>query len=428
MSAGSDSKNTEFLNLKASLCDTVTRLPSYAGCFRQLRKMAADGTLGVVFFQISDLENIESVVGFEGYEAILKRVAFCLQDVNNRKFGGQLLVTQRNVFDDQFLVFIPHEILSGDSSRTLQTVSQELFDSLQLGLSSYDDIETSIRMGFSLLRYNTFLRFERLVHRTVNKTALAAQREKTTEQVLRGLELTRILDAENISSVYQPIVSLEDFTILGFEALARGPVGTPYERPDTLFSLAREARLSNRLDMLCKQRAVMGACDKPEGTKLFINTLPTTLEAPDFLEDTGLEWLRKNNLSPSDIVWELNERQNIKNYKAFGRVMERYRSFGYQVAIDDLGTGYSSIQTTTQVKPAYIKADRSLVTGIGSNLLKRELISSLQVLAKTLGAILIAEGIEMQEDLEVIRSLGLKYGQGYLFGRPVPDFATKIDL
>jgi EAL domain-containing protein (putative c-di-GMP-specific phosphodiesterase class I) len=409
---------TELLSLKASLYDSNTRLPVYSACFDRLKQMAEDRFMGLVLLQISDLERLESVFGFERYEEVLKRAAFHLQDVNNREFDGGLMVSQRGVFDDQFCLFVPFSILSAPALLSLERIAKRLFKVLESDLSSKEMPGLTLHMGFSILHYNPFLRFERLVHRVVEETAGLAQHQQETELVLHELELRQLLARRAITALYQPIVNLDDLTVIGYEALARGPAETPYEWPEALFTFARQSKLNRELDHQCKIAALEGARGMPSGTKLFINTLPTTLDDPDFTAPEAGEMLGRFGLTPGDLVWELTERHAIEDYGAFQSIMKRYVDLGYNVAIDDLGTGYSSIQTITHVRPLYLKIDISLVSDIDTNLLKQELVSSLIVLAGNINAHLIAEGIETQGELEALRGLGIHIGQGYLLGRP----------
>ncbi|MEW6758088.1 MAG: EAL domain-containing protein [Acidobacteriota bacterium] len=416
----------ELVSLRASLYDVNTRLPSYSACFETLKQMAEDRYLGVVLLQVSDLERLESVFGFDRYEGILRRAAFHIQDVNNREFGGQLLITQRGVFDDQFCVFAPYSLLSAGALLALERIARRMYGALESELALQEVPGLSLLLGYSMLHYNPFLRFERLVHRVIEETAALAQRQEETELVLHELELRQILTRQAIHSVYQPIVHLESGEILGYEALARGPAGTPYEWPEALFTFARQSRLSRQLDHQCKMAALEAAKNRPEGKKLFINTLPTTLDDPDFLGEPAVDLLHRHGLAPSEVVWELTERHAIENYDAFRTIMRDYLAMGYQVALDDLGTGYSSIQTITHVRPSYLKVDISLVKDIHLNLLKQELVSSLLILSRNINAHLVAEGIETEAELRAIRALGVTLGQGHLLSPPAPHFATEI--
>ncbi len=413
--------HNELVALRASLYDGNTRLPAYTACFEPLKRMAENQFLGAIFIQFSDLERVEGIFGFERYEAILRQAAFQIEDVNHREFDGALLTTQRGVYDDQFCIFVPCRFLRDGNARALEEVANRLYMVLEEELSAQELPGLSLHMGYSVLHNNPFLRFERLVHRAVEEAASVAHHQKEAEVVFHELELRQILARQSLSTVFHPIVLLEGYEIVGYEALTRGPAGSQYESPESLFSSARQSNLSRQLDHQCKLTAIASA--KPKGTKLFINTLPTTLDDPDLMGDGAVRILEASGLHPEDVVWELTERLPIDDYSAFSTTMKGYLEMGYSLAIDDVGTGYSSIQTITHVRPSYLKIDLSLVKDIQANLLKQELVSSLALLAKNIGALIIAEGVGTIGEMEVLKELGVTLAQGYLFGLPSRKFA-----
>ncbi len=424
--AGNDPthRHSEIISLKASLFDSTTRFPAYPAAFGQLKQMTQDRFLGLVFLQLSDLERVEAIFGFQRYEEILSRSARQIDVVNNSRFGGALLPTMRGVYDDEFCVFAPYDLLAASPLPSLQQIAGLLYAAIEDELSRQGLQGLTLNLGYALLHHNPFLRFERLVHRAVDESALGAQRQDESERVLRELEIRQILAEGTLSTLFHPIVDLHDYAAVGYEALTRGPAGTPYETPEALFAWARESRLSHELDRQCKLTAIASASARPAQSRLFINTLPSTLDDPEFMNGKALDLLSRHGISPSDVVWELTERLPIEDYDHFQATMKAHTKMGYRIAIDDVGTGYSSLQTITHVRPLYLKVDRSLVHGAQDNLLKQELISSIMVLAEKVGARVIAEGIQTPEELAVLKNMGVPLGQGFLFGPPSPDFAT----
>jgi EAL domain-containing protein (putative c-di-GMP-specific phosphodiesterase class I) len=421
--ANREDKN-EILSLKASLFDANTRLPAYGACFERLKQIAENQLLGLVVLQIVDLGELEAVHGCQSYEEVLRRAGLRLQAMNHSEFGGALAVCQRGIFDDQFCVFVPFGLLAPLPQREMDKVARSLHDGLCAEVEELSRGGLLVTSGTALLHYNPFLRFERLVHRTVERAATAARREGESEQIREVGELRVILSQKALRTVFQPVFHLHDLSVLGFEALTRGPAGTPHESPEHLFACARTSRLTRELDRQCKLAAVAAAKGKPKGAGLFINTLPDTLDDPEFQGETGLARFRHSGIRPEEVIWELTERHAISDYDAFDTVIRGYTDLGYRVAIDDVGAGYSSIQTITHVRPAYLKVDRSLVNGIDRSLLKQELVSSLLVLSRKIEADLVAEGIQDLVTLEVLRELGVPLGQGYHLGPPSPGFAA----
>lgn len=414
----------ELLTLRASLFDDNTRFPAYAACFDQIKQMAQDHLLGVVYIQVSDMEQVESVFGFERYKTLLKKAAAQVREMNTAEFAGALLLTQRGIYDNQFCVFVPYSLVARSTLSSLEKIAKRLYVALEGELKVEGLPGLSVHIGYSILHYNPFLRFERQVHRAVEETAALARNQEETESVLHELELRQILSRKNISTLFHPIVDLRDFEVIGYEALTRGPAGTIYESPETLFACARHSRLTHQLDHLCKITAVASARTKPPDTLLFINSLPATLDDSSFLDGGAPELLAQSGLDPARVVWELTERHPIDDYETFVSVMKAHSEMGYHLAIDDVGTGYSSIQTITHVRPHYLKVDGSLITDIQSNLLKQELLSSLVIMAGNIDATVIAEGVESAGEMEALRELDISFAQGFLFGRPSQDFRS----
>jgi EAL domain-containing protein (putative c-di-GMP-specific phosphodiesterase class I) len=420
--------HNEILVLRASVFDPNTRFPAYVACFEQLKQMAQDQVLGVVFIQLSDMERVEVAFGFERYEQILRRAAVHLQEMNSGEYGGALLLAQKGVYDDQFCVFAPFSLLSRSPLQALDLVARKLYVALEGELRGDHVPGLSLHVGYSLLHYNPFLRFERQVHRSVEEAELLARRREETVAVLDELELRRILARGELATVFQPIVSLPSLEILGYEALTRGPEGTLYEAPDALFACARHSKLSRQLDRACKAGAVGAAAEMPPGALLFINTLTTTLDDPEFLGGRGRELLARSGLLPEGLVWEVSERLPIADYPALVTVLKDHAAAGYGLAIDDVGTGPSSLQLITRARPRFLKIDGSLVSEIEVNLLKQELVASLVALACNIGARLIAEGVQELAQMRALQELGVEWGQGFLFARPSPGFAERITL
>lgn len=418
----------EIIALKSALYDSATTLPSYSSCFENLKQMTQNHFLGVVYLQIADLERIEAVVGFQRYEDMLRAAVSSMIQYNENQCGGQLMLTQRGVFNDEYCLFVPYELLARDPLESLETIAGDILKALRTTMNGFVKQGLSLHAGHSLLHYNPFVRFERSVHHGIADAAGLAGKQEETDRVLHEMELRRILAQGRLKTLFHPIVQFDTLECVAYEALIRGPEGTPYQAPDRLFSFATQCGLGWDLDRLCKKTAIRSAAGKPKGTHLFINTLPSTLDDPVFLEDGAEKMLAEFGMKPEEVVWELTERHAIQDFEDFAFLMKRYTDKGYKIAIDDVGTGYSSIQTITHVRPVYLKVDITLVSRVHENLLKQELVSSLLSLANNIHAVLIAEGVETREDMETMKRLGVQFGQGFLFGFPAAEFPQRIKL
>ncbi|AWI07254.1 GGDEF domain-containing protein [Clostridium drakei] len=231
-------------------------------------------------------------------------------------------------------------------------------------------------------------------------------------------ELKKILDNKDITIVFQPIVSLKDGTIVGYEALTRGPKDSPLSNPEKLFTAAEALNKLWDLECLCRSKAIEKACNIDTNKLLFLNVDPLILKDEKFRKGFTKKFLHKYNMCPESIIFELTERTCIKDYKSFRAALDNYVEEGYKIAIDDAGAGYSGLKMISETKPHYIKIDIYLIRDIHKDSFKQHLIKMLVELADNTNIKLIAEGIEIEEELAKLIELGVNIGQGYFIQRP----------
>jgi EAL domain-containing protein (putative c-di-GMP-specific phosphodiesterase class I) len=223
-----------------------------------------------------------------------------------------------------------------------------------------------------------------------------------------------------IYSVYEPIVDVHTRTVFGYEALARGPHGTDLHSPMKLFTLAGEQDFIFQLDSLCRRSGLDGAKDLPGGAKLFLNVRPSTIHDPNFRAEALERTLANCELQPSDVVFEVSEQESIQNFEMFREVRDYYGNLGFQIALDDVGAGYASLEAVMELEPAFIKVDRAFCAKIDEDPGRQQLLAALQSLAERIGARIIGEGLDTLEELETLGKIGIEFGQGWLFGKPHP--------
>ncbi|MCD1258948.1 EAL and GGDEF domain-containing protein [Paenibacillus athensensis] len=238
-----------------------------------------------------------------------------------------------------------------------------------------------------------------------------------------AVELTepflRIMEEQSIYSVYQPIVSLQDGTVFGYEALTRGPAGSGLEAPQLLFQYAQEQGRLYALERLSREKAIAGA-RLAQRQPLFINVSAQVLSDPQFVPGQTLELLQASGMTPAQVVFEITERSSIEDFTRAQKVLEHYRRQGYRIAIDDAGAGYSSLQAIAELQPDFIKIDRSLIQGLHQIKVKEYIVETFVTFAHKMNIQLIAEGIEEPDELVKLTHMGVHHAQGYLLGRPGP--------
>lgn len=224
--------------------------------------------------------------------------------------------------------------------------------------------------------------------------------------------------ATGIRSVYQPIVRLADRRVIAYEALARGPAGSPLERPDLLFDAAREEGLETALDWECWRAALRGALQTglgPDRT-LFVNVEPSS--AASWVPEIG-DPLLEGALDRFPLVVELTERALPNHTTDLIPLAEDLRRRGARIALDDVGTDPHSLALMPFLRPDVIKLDLQLMQNSPSRAIA-ETVHAVNAEAERSGALILAEGIETEDHLRRALALGASYGQGWLFGRPGP--------
>jgi diguanylate cyclase (GGDEF)-like protein len=230
-------------------------------------------------------------------------------------------------------------------------------------------------------------------------------------------ELTQLIEGGRIVAAVQPIVRLYDGTSIGYEALARFPPTEHFTTPDELFGAAASLDVKAAVDIACV-RAALREGPKLGDADLFVNVLIRTL-----MDEGGMRALREAvheaRLDPESIVLEFSERDPVPDLEHLQRIAADLRSHGYRIAVDDAGAGHASMRVIAELRPEFIKVDRSLIHAVDTDRARRALVVSLLSFGGHIGARLIAEGVETQAEEDALQSLGVQFGQGWHLGRPV---------
>lgn len=218
-----------------------------------------------------------------------------------------------------------------------------------------------------------------------------------------------------VRSVYQPIVELRSRRVLAHEALARGPEGTQYERPDLLFAAAAAAGRTVELDWACRTAALRGAVDAGIGAadSLFVNAEPVSLRVPC---PEHLRAGHDRDAARVRLVFEITERELTADPAALLATVAAARANGWGIAIDDVGADPASLALMPFLHPDVIKLDMSLVQRPDHT--TAGVVNAVRAQAERTGALILAEGIETEAHLQAALAMGATLGQGWMFGRP----------
>ena len=405
----------ERLRLQRILSDWITGLPLYPVANLRNERVS---NLGVIYLQLGRFAGVESVYGWELYDQVLRCVTESLQaDVEASTLRSSFLSIQFTGCDGFYLLFdvVPG---GGDPQVRLEKEAIRLRDGAtrRLGQRLGRTIVELMNVHCSavIVPDDPRVRPSRNVIRGLREAARLVETRETAERLKLIASCRAVLAGRKLHPVYQPVVSIKDSTIVGYEALIRGPAGE-LERPDVLFAVAHEADMTLELESLCLETIFMKVPRAIAGKKLFVNASPRLLGHSVFLDERNLQSIARAH---PNVVVEISEKEVVHDYPAFRETLDRLRHAGLQIAIDDAGSGYSGLESILQLRPEYIKVATSIVRNLHADTIKRQVITALATLGEQIQAPLIAEGIEQPEELSSLLALGVGMGQGFLLGRP----------
>lgn len=222
--------------------------------------------------------------------------------------------------------------------------------------------------------------------------------------------------AFDLHMAFQPIVDVRTGAVFAYEALARGPNGQ--SAADVLAGVDADAIYA--FDQQCRVAAIRQAVTAGilgTGAKLSINFMPNAVYSPLACIQLTLRTARESGFPTDRLLFEFTETEKMDPAHV-GRIVEAYRSLGFATALDDFGAGHAGLGLLARFVPDYVKIDMDLVRDIASSKPRQIIVEGIPRMSEALGAVVIAEGIETQDELDVLRSLGIHYVQGYLIARP----------
>lgn len=355
-------------------------------------QLAANGSLGLVTFDIGALREVEGEYGVDAWGEVRQRVLDVLEEQRGKDYRGTDVMVVDQPHGLVFMLFLgpkrrrdmPFTPLDLRAARARLALA--LTPALARTAFPYRKTPPRIETGAALALHNPLRHPAGVIERALHDAIEAAAHFRRVEHMAERERLLDVLVRERVTTAYQSIQLLGNRSLLGFEALARGARGSGLESADVLFQAAADHGYLLELDRLCRGKALLNSGRIPSNTRLFINTLPATIRDPQFRGRPLIEFLERAQVAPERIVLEITEKLVIDNYSLFREALSYYTDLGMRFAVDDVGSGYSGLESIARLKPQFLKIDMSLVRDVHVSLVNRAMVKAIVALGRGIGA------------------------------------------
>lgn len=247
----------------------------------------------------------------------------------------------------------------------------------------------------------------------------------TWYELLDAAEYLEVLENNRLTVYFHPIVD-KDFNVVGQECLVRGVRSDGSIIPQLFFLKRQKNSDPLFLDRACREVSIKTAAIKGLRDELvFINFIPTSIYDPRFCLQTTIKWAYQLEFNPSNVIFEVVESQKVSDIRHLSNILEYYKANGFRVALDDVGTGYSSLEMLVNLRPNFIKIDREIVRDIHHDPLRQSIVKALVQICRENDILLLAEGIEKEEEFSYLKDM-VDYFQGFYFAKPNPEPIRKL--
>ena len=405
---------------ESMLFDRASGLPTMPMVLGQLKEMLIEqGEIGIVYVDIEQFESIEAEYGWAFFDEFLRCAGEAVA-VEARSRFPKAIVAANLVGGSSFYIFFESRgtDLRQETAFDLMAtgVREKLIDAMRKRFPNMQPGQIGFFVGAARIDYRPQIRLERQVYQGMQTAGDAVRDAEQQRKKELTREMREIIRRKRVTTLFQPIVWARDGAVFGYEVLTRGAPNSSFRNSDMLFAFAREAKLAWALETVALEAALKRLRSFAlDGRKFLLNLEAEMFEESEFRIHEMVSFFSEHR---GNFVFELTERAAIEDYAVFRRLLDEFREKGIEVAIDDAGSGYASLEAIAALAPDYLKITKGLVSTLADEPIKQDLVKMLVDLSGKIGAKTLAEGIETVEEYEWCRDLGVDLLQGYYFAHP----------
>ncbi|MDA8442275.1 MAG: EAL domain-containing protein [Peptococcaceae bacterium] len=373
----------------------------------------------IIYMDVQMFQEIEFRQGMEACNRILVEVEAAIKATlkEQKKLFHMTLVENRG--GDDFVVYL---VPSAHTPWEIHEAQANWVKPLERRINNRIKGEhLTLRAGIALCKSENGRSPESVLKSALKETFLLNKSEPDPNYFVRRETVNSIIQQpeQYLRIAYQPIWQVQTNRIFGFEALSRVHQLNAFQHIGDLFPFAEKIGQLYPVETTCRRAAIIAAKQVLQPKEaLFLNINPHVLTDPAFASGETRKLLLEHSLQPSDVVLEITEGSAIEDFTVFRQALNHYRNQGYRIALDDVGAGYSSLQSIAELHPDFLKIDRSLIASVNCDPIKWALLETFVTFSKRIGCQVLAEGVETIEELQTVVQLGVDYVQGYFLARP----------
>ncbi|MEH7010278.1 EAL domain-containing protein [Neobacillus niacini] len=376
----------------------------------------------VIVFKLSNQKDlIEQSETQQQHSKLLKNMKKLFQIVVEQEVNPKEFITLHDYYGEgiTLLITVDHDRHSiSNIAIMMKKISNEV---AQRFMKLYSSVYPTFEAGYMFVDKYEYSIQDSILKAHRQAIGMAEKREQLEINEML-FAINKIITKKAITLLAQPIIDVATNEIRAWELLTRGPKGTALEAPLQLFSVARQTGRLYELEMIVLEKMFQQVKASRCRQDIFVNCTPVTLGNIRFTSDLKKFLQKYRGISPKKITFEVTERDSIEGLKNFAFNINVLRLMGFKIAVDDTGAGYASLNTISELMPDIIKIDRSVIENIDKNSVKESMLKGLLLVAKEAGSLVVAEGIENQEEASVLTRNNVDLAQGNFYARPAMFF------
>ncbi|WML59218.1 EAL domain-containing protein [Neobacillus sp. PS2-9] len=373
--------------------------------------------VAVVVFHLKDMNELSEQLGQSQSHQFIKHTKKFFRSAVEKEIDNQDVITLDDFYGDGLTLYIKVDYTRHTLSE-IDLAMKKIVYSVEHSLhKAYPYIQPMFKTGYMFVE-KRHLSIQDSIGRAQRQAIAMAEKRVKSEFNEMVYLMKRIISKKDINLLAQPIIDVATKEVHAWEMLTRGPTGSVLESPLPLFSVARQTGLLYDLEMIVIEKVLEQIKAAKCRKDIFVNCTPLTLGNIRFTRDLKNLMQQYKDIPPRQITIEVTENDSIEGLKNFIYNIKMLRLMGYKIAMDDTGAGYSSLSIISDIMPDIIKIDRSVIQNIDKNSIKESMLKGLMLVAREVGSLVVAEGIENENEASVLTRNNVDLAQGYFYARP----------